>query len=91
MRGSEKSKPLEMGELDTRGGLASKDWVRVCVPLCLIAIGILVRMAAFGSAPAGFNQDEAFAGYETWSLLTYGVDSWGSIPGPATLCPGAVG
>lgn len=66
-----------MGELDTRGGLASKRWVRVCVPLCLIAIGILVRMAAFGSAPAGFNQDEAFAGYETWSLLTYGVDSWG--------------
>lgn len=90
MRGSEKSKPLEMGELDTRGGLASKRWVRVCVPLCLIAIGILVRMAAFGSAPAGFNQDEAFAGYETWSLLTYGVDSWG-YPWPCYFVSWGVG
>ncbi len=47
------------------------------LPLGLILLGVLVRLVAFGAVPAGFNQDEAFAGYEAYSLLTYGVDSWG--------------
>ena len=55
----------------------------------LIICGALLRTLYIGACPAGFNQDEASAGYEAWSLLHYGVDrnsaawpvlfvSWGS-------------
>jgi hypothetical protein len=40
-------------------------------------IGISVRLIALGSFPAGLNQDEAYSGYEAYSLLRYGFDSWG--------------
>lgn len=40
-------------------------------------IGISARVWRFGSVPGGLNQDEAFAGYEAWSLLHYGIDSAG--------------
>lgn len=40
-------------------------------------IGISARVWRFGSVPGGVNQDEAFAGYEAWSLLNYGIDSAG--------------
>lgn len=43
----------------------------------LILLGCIIRIAEFGSIPAGLNQDEAFAGYEAYSLLKYGTDSWG--------------
>ncbi|HCS74868.1 MAG TPA: hypothetical protein DIW17_13460, partial [Clostridiales bacterium] len=43
----------------------------------LILLGIILRAYKFGSIPAGLNQDEAFAGYEAFSLLNYGVDSAG--------------
>jgi 4-amino-4-deoxy-L-arabinose transferase-like glycosyltransferase len=43
----------------------------------LILFGVAVRVYKFGEIPAGFNQDEAFAGYEAFSLLKYGVDSAG--------------
>lgn len=42
-----------------------------------ILIGIIIRVVQFGETPCGFNQDEAFAGYEAFSLLNYGVDSAG--------------
>lgn len=45
--------------------------------LFLLLVGVIVRVIRFGEAPAGFNQDEAFAGYEAFSLLNYGVDSFG--------------
>ena len=45
------------------------------IALLLFAIGIGVRIALIGSVPAGINQDEAFAAYEAWSILKYGVDS----------------
>ena len=45
--------------------------------LSLILLGILIRAYGIGSIPAGLNQDEAFAGYEAFSLLNYGVDSAG--------------
>ena len=48
------------------------------IALFIIAIGILVRVISFGSLPYGFNQDEAFAAYESFSLLNYGVDSAGN-------------
>ena len=43
----------------------------------LMLIGIIVRIWEFGLVPEGINQDEAFAGYEAFSLLHYGVDSSG--------------
>lgn len=45
--------------------------------LLIILIGIIIRAIDFGNTPCGFNQDEAFAGYEAFSLLNYGVDSAG--------------
>ena len=41
----------------------------------IMVIGISARVWRFGSVPGGLNQDEAFAGYEAWSLLHYGIDS----------------
>lgn len=43
----------------------------------IIAAGCAVRLFALGSIPCGLNQDEAFAGYNAWALLHYGVDSSG--------------
>jgi len=42
-----------------------------------MALGILVRTLGFGDIPGGINQDEAFAAYEAWSLLEYGIDTAG--------------
>ncbi len=47
------------------------------IVLFIVLIGIIVRVINFGRAPCGLNQDEAFAGYEAFSLLKYGVDSAG--------------
>lgn len=43
----------------------------------LLFIGIMLRVYHFGVTPSGLNQDEAFAGYEAFSLLHYGIDSAG--------------
>jgi hypothetical protein len=40
-------------------------------------MGILARGVMLGSVPGGVNPDEAFAGYEAYSLLHYGTDSSG--------------
>lgn len=72
---SRRNKPLMRAEL-------------VCV-LLLLALGFAIRLAALGVLPAGFNQDEASAGYDAWAILNYGIDrngnalpvllkSWGS-------------
>lgn len=45
--------------------------------MILMAVGIAVRVIGFGTIPGDLNQDEAFAGYEAYSLLHYGVDSAG--------------
>ncbi len=47
------------------------------IPALFVLAGIMVRLFVFGAVPCGFNQDEAFAGYEAFSLLRYGVDSAG--------------
>lgn len=39
--------------------------------------GIFARIWMFGAVPGGINQDEAFAGYEAYSILNYGMDSAG--------------
>lgn len=43
----------------------------------IMIVGIVVRVYKFGSLPDGINQDEAFAGYEAYSILNYGKDSFG--------------
>ena len=43
----------------------------------LLALGAALRLAAIGSLPLGLNQDEASAGYETFALLTAGIDRCG--------------
>lgn len=47
------------------------------LPLLLVVLGVAVRLWQLGVLPCGLNQDEAYAGYEAYSMLTYGVDSWG--------------
>lgn len=44
----------------------------------IIAIGVLIRVIHFPQNPAGFNVDEASAGYEAYSLLETGKDRWGN-------------
>ena len=43
----------------------------------ILALGIFARAFRFGLVPGGINQDEAFAGYEAWALLNYGIDTAG--------------
>ena len=43
----------------------------------ILAVGVFARVWQFGAIPGGINQDEAFAGYEAWSLLEYGIDTAG--------------
>lgn len=45
--------------------------------ILLLIIGVFVRIWQIGIVPGGLNQDEAFAGYEAYSLLHYGIDSSG--------------
>ncbi len=51
--------------------------VHTLIFLAVLVVGVFVRVWRFGSVPGGLNQDEAFAGYEAWSLLNYGTDSAG--------------
>ncbi len=48
------------------------------IAIFIIVIGSLVRVIGLGKIPSGLNQDEAFAAYEAFSLLNYGVDSAGN-------------
>ncbi|MFA9377133.1 MAG: ArnT family glycosyltransferase [Lachnotalea sp.] len=46
--------------------------------LCFVYfIGFFARLYNLGNLPVGLNQDEAYAGYEAYSLLNYGFDSHG--------------
>jgi hypothetical protein len=69
---SEKSEGAAMKLLLLDEGLNQR---LVCI-LAMIAIvlGVTARVVHFGSMPPGLNQDEASIGYETWSLLHYGID-----------------
>lgn len=50
----------------------------------IMLVGIFARGFLLGSVPGGINMDEAFGAYEGYSLLHYGVDSWG-YPFPVYL------
>jgi hypothetical protein len=45
--------------------------------LVILFLGAAVRLYAFGSVPAGLNQDEASTGYDGYALLHYGIDRSG--------------
>ncbi|GHT48844.1 hypothetical protein FACS189440_13360 [Bacteroidia bacterium] len=45
--------------------------------IIVLLAGLVIRWVALGVFPAGMHQDEAYSGYEAYSLLKYGVDSWG--------------
>lgn len=42
-----------------------------------MAMGIFARIRQFGIVPGDINPDEAFAGYDAYNLLHYGMDSAG--------------
>lgn len=46
--------------------------------LCIVLIGIGVRLLFIGSYPSALNCDEASSGYEAYSLLHYGIDRNGN-------------
>lgn len=56
--------------------LNSKNTTRFLFFLFL-AMGIFARVWQFGIVPGDLNNDEAFAGYEAYSMLHYGTDSAG--------------
>lgn len=68
---------------DERVGWKNEQLVRVLFMLFL-AVGIGARVWRFGAVPGGINQDEAFAAYEAYSLLTTGLDTAG-YPFPVYL------
>lgn len=53
------------------------DYRYLYIYCAILFVGIFVRMYYIGVVPGGLNQDEAFAGYEAYSLLHYGMDSSG--------------
>lgn len=54
----------------------AKKWMQVLFFL-FMAMGIFARVWEFGIVPGDINPDEAFAGYEAYNLLHYGIDSAG--------------
>lgn len=51
-------------------------WMRILFWL-FMATGIFARIWMFGIVPGDINPDEAFAGYDAYNLLHYGMDSAG--------------
>lgn len=49
---------------------------RICFWL-ILAIGIFARAFLFGDVPGDINQDEAFAGYNAFTLMHHAADSYG--------------
>lgn len=45
--------------------------------IVIMLIAVISRAAGLGVFPGGVNVDEAYAGYEAWSMIHYGMDSWG--------------
>ena len=54
--------------------IAKNKWL-----LIVFVVGIALRLVNFGFTPGtgAVNQDETFAGYEAYSLLKIGIDSYG--------------
>lgn len=61
-------------KLDERKTELRREWL---IAGLLLALGFALRLIALGALPFGLNQDEASAGYETYALLTAGMDRCG--------------
>ncbi len=69
--------PLRRGEGGLPGRLASfrYEWAVYAV----LVVGFAARLVALGEHPAGFNQDEASAAYDAYSILKTGYDRNGQF------------
>ena len=66
-----------MGSKPTRR-IRQEERQLVCIlSIVFLLVGIGARVWRFGAVPGGMNQDEAFAAYEAYSLLTTGLDTSG--------------
>lgn len=65
------------------GKIGEERLIRLLFIVFLI-VGMVARVWRFGQVPAGMNQDEAFAAYESYSLLRTGLDTSG-YPFPVYL------
>lgn len=54
-----------------------KETIVKLLVIVFLIVGIVARVWKFGIVPGDINQDEAFAAYEAYSLLNYGIDSHG--------------
>ena len=57
-------------------------WIKRFAPpnyalVLILLLGAFARVYMCGSVPGDINQDEAFAGYNAYTLLRYGADSYG--------------
>ena len=50
-------------------------WNIIIIFIMILSIG--TRLIGIGTYPGGINVDEAYSGYEAWSMMNYGTDSWG--------------
>ncbi len=63
--------------------LENSMWMRTCrnaiIWLTILLVGVVFRIYRFGIAPGNgaMHKDEAYAAYEAWSILNYGMDSHG--------------
>ena len=58
--------------------LFSEKNILTLIAVMILVLGVFLRVWQLGSVPGGMNQDEAFAGYEAYSILNYGMDSSGN-------------
>lgn len=45
--------------------------------ILILLIGALARLVCLGMNPMGLHQDEAYSAYNAWSVMNYGIDSYG--------------
>lgn len=45
----------------------------------IFVTGSILRLAALEANPMGLHQDEAYCAYNAWSVMNYGVDSYGNV------------
>lgn len=64
-----------MGKADGKKKLAVEG---ILLALILLA-GSFVRLLFLDFNPAGLHQDEAYSAYNAWSVMRYGVDSYGYV------------
>lgn len=57
----------------------SKNKIYYIFVAVVLLTGIIARVYQFGVVPGGLNQDEAFAGYDAFSIMTTGADSFGYV------------